>query len=102
MNPELREEIEKHNRVEALKPYLPGISALITEELTEATRNNGTFTCAHHGYAVMLEERDELWDEIKKKGHLRDPNVLKKEAVQVAAMAIRFIIDVIETKDWRA
>ena len=99
---EINKELEARARVDALKPYLPGISALITEELVEATRNNGGFTCAHHGISVLREEFEELWDEIKKKGNLRDPNTMKKEAIQVAAMAIRFIIDVVETKDYRA
>ena len=94
---ELQEEIDKHNRVEALKPYLPGISALITEELVDATRANSSFHSAHEGISVIREEFEELWNEIKKKKNLRDPNLMKKEAVQVAAMAIRFIIDVIET-----
>lgn len=95
---DLGKAIVAKNRVDLLKPHLPGISALITDELVAATKANGTFTCAHHGYAVLLEEVDELWHEIKKKGHVRDPNVVKKEAVRVAAMAIRFIIDIIENR----
>jgi len=45
----------------------------------------------HEGYAVILEELDELWDEIKK----QHPNneLIRKEAIQVAAMAVRFILD---------
>ena len=60
MTPELQEEMEKQKRVDALKPYLPGVSALITEELVEATRNNGTFICAHHGISVIREEFEEF------------------------------------------
>ena len=49
------------------------------------------FVSMHEGYAVLLEELDELWDEVKqKKG---DPAKLRMEAVQVGAMAIRFIQD---------
>jgi hypothetical protein len=42
--------------------------------------------------AVLMEEVDELWDEIKR----REPNhtAIREEAIQVAAMAIRFIRDV--------
>lgn len=46
------------------------------------------FNSTHEGYAVLLEEVDELWDEVKSNG---SNERLKAEAVQVAAMAIRFI-----------
>lgn len=46
---------------------------------------------AHEGFAVLLEEVDELWDAIKaNEGKER----LRAEAVQVAAMAIRFLEEV--------
>jgi NTP pyrophosphatase (non-canonical NTP hydrolase) len=46
----------------------------------------------HEGYAVILEELDELWDEVKKKRGGRD-NAARKEAIQVAAMALRYVIE---------
>ena len=55
---------------------------------------------AHEGYAVMLEELNELWDEIKKKESERNEENLILEASHVAAMAIRFLSDVCrEPKD---
>ena len=52
------------------------------------------FNTAHEGYAVLLEEVDELWAEIKKKqGSEGRPEAIRKEAVQVAAMALRLILD---------
>ena len=45
----------------------------------------------HEAYAVLLEETDELWDEIKKKDP--DQEKVRNEAIQVAAMAIRMIVD---------
>lgn len=47
----------------------------------------------HEGYAVILEELDELWSEIKMKPLYRNQEKLRREAIQVAAMAIRFILD---------
>ena len=47
----------------------------------------------HEGYSVILEELDELWDEIKLKPLYRNPDALRKEALQVAAMAVRFVLD---------
>ena len=47
------------------------------------------FNSLHEGYAILLEEVNELWDEIRKKEP--DQAHLRHEAVQVAAMALRFI-----------
>lgn len=49
---------------------------------------------AHEGYAVLAEEVDELWDHVKVKQGERDIPEMTYEAVQVAAMALRFIVDV--------
>lgn len=65
---------------------------LILAELQRATENHGAFHSAHEGFAVLKEEVDELWDEVKLRK--RDPNAMALEAKQVAAMALRFLIDV--------
>ena len=49
------------------------------------------FNSVHEGYAVILEELDELWEEAKRKHP--DQGKLRAEAKQVAAMAIRFMIE---------
>jgi hypothetical protein len=46
------------------------------------------FNSPHEGYAVILEELDELWNEVKKKAPSKDR--LRLEARQIAAMTIRF------------
>ncbi len=66
---------------------------LIIQEYHRATEMNGPFNTPHEGYAVILEELDELWDEVKRKSAERDNEKLKKEAVQVGAMAMRFLVD---------
>lgn len=66
----------------------------VLNELDRATEMFGPFHSAHEGFAVLDEERDELKDAVKLKQS--DPTRVKKmreEAVQVAAMAIRFIRD---------
>ena len=72
----------------------------VTNELQTAIETHGLFTSAHHGYAIILEELDELWDEIKKKRSMRDVRNMRAEAVQVAAMAMKFIISM--ENDWRS
>jgi len=47
----------------------------------------------HQAYALLLEELDELWDEIKKKNDARNPEAMREEAMQIAALAIRFMTD---------
>ena len=50
-----------------------------------------TFHSPHEGYAVIKEELDELWDEIK--SGRNDRGILQSEVRQVAAMALRFLVD---------
>ena len=44
---------------------------------------------SHEGYAILKEKVDEMWDAIK----ANDTRGARAEAVQVAAMAIRFLLD---------
>ncbi len=66
----------------------------INEEYERASKKFPRFNSAHEGYAVIKEEVDELWDEIKKD---QSPFEMREEAVQIAAMALRFIIDICHT-----
>lgn len=67
---------------------------LVAKEMASACGRYPKFASAHEGYAVLLEEVDELWLEIKKNPKKRDPAALREEATQVAAMALRFLIDI--------
>ena len=67
--------------------------AVIGELLKALDNNKKAFSCYHHGYAVILEELDELWEEVKKKPRDRNKDALREEAMQVAAMGIRFMVD---------
>lgn len=74
---------------------LPAAMTALTE-LQGAMLRYPAFNSAHEGYAVLLEEVDELWTEVKKRPSARDVQAMRAEAVQVAAMALRFIIDCCE------
>ena len=65
----------------------------VYKELEWAITNYPKMTSFHEGYAIILEELEELWDEIKKKPSERSEEHIRKEAVQVAAMAERFLVD---------
>ena len=76
--------VEHARRIEA-------VLGLVKQELIFAMAHFQPFNSAHEGYAVILEELDELWDEIKRKDR-SEPN-MRGEALQVAAMGLRFIVD---------
>ena len=54
----------------------------------------GAFHNTHEGWGVIREEYLELEDEIRKKQKDYNLNKMQHEAIQLGAMALRFIIDV--------
>ena len=64
----------------------------IADEYRSARVKHRPMHSAHEGYAVIKEELDELWDEIKVK--VPDTAKMRAEAMQVAAMALAFVIEV--------
>lgn len=71
----------------------------VWEELLRASKTYKPFNTVHEGYAIIKEELDELWDEIKithynrRDGNDESNREIRKEAIQVAAMAIRLVVD---------
>lgn len=65
----------------------------VYQEFMRARQLHKQFNSPHEGYAVILEEVEELWIEVKKRKDLRSLELMRKEAVQVAAMAVRFVYD---------
>lgn len=68
----------------------------IGDELVSAKskfRNN--FVNQHEAYAVLLEEVEELWDEIKKNQKNYDLPAQRKEAKQAAAMLVRLMVELL-------
>ena len=68
----------------------------IKKELEFATSAYPSLNSTHEGYAVIKEEVDELWDDVKKSKVCSADIDMKKECIQIAAMAIRFINDLYE------
>lgn len=66
-----------------------GAVADIAAEVRRARRLFPPFNSAHEGYAVLMEELDEVWDAVK--ANRLDAAIA--EAVQVGAMAVRFVAD---------
>jgi hypothetical protein len=92
----------------------------VANELKSARATHAPMNNHHEGYAVILEELDELWEVCKRNTHsfsMKSPEwatdvdvadkdtlrrrkreAMRKEAIQVAAMAIRFVQDVCDKK----
>lgn len=70
-------------------------------ELERARKKFPTMASAHEGYAVILEELDELWDIVKQKQTDRDYAALRKETVQLGAMVLAFLIEVVDADNRR-
>lgn len=66
------------------------IHYLIAAELERAAKWP-PFNSAHEGYAILLEEMDELKAHVWANQKRRDLDGMRAEAVQVAAMAVKFI-----------
>jgi uncharacterized membrane protein YgaE (UPF0421/DUF939 family) len=65
----------------------------VENELELAKQKYHSFHSNHEGYAVLKEEVDELWDLIKQSKLVYADDRMRKECIQIAAMAIRFIED---------
>jgi hypothetical protein len=84
-------EIEKVKRYEVSADVKAIVRAVAQEVMRARAKHPTPFHGAHDGYAKLLEEFDELWDEVKADAPI---DKMHHEAVHVAAMAVRFIADV--------
>jgi hypothetical protein len=64
--------------------------AEVRAEVEKAINKHGGMASAHEGYAVIQEEVDELWDEVKADRGYQESAM--EEAVQVAAMGVKYLI----------
>lgn len=71
----------------------PNFSEMVQEELESARAHHKPINSSHEGYAVILEEVDEFWEEVRKKRSERSVDRMLSELVQVGAMAQRVAED---------
>lgn len=89
----------KDTKIESIPPiknyifpdgiYGDATYAAFKEIMRAKTKHKNLFASHHEGFAILKEEVDELWDEVKKDNH----EAAVYEAVQVAAMALRFVAE---------
>lgn len=71
----------------------------IVDSYKKARAKHAPMRGPHEGYAILLEEVDELWDEVKAwRPDNFDNTALKKEAMHVAAMSLAFLLEACEYK----
>lgn len=79
---------------ERIEKRIDEVLAEVRKEVLAAALKHAPMNSPHEGYGVLLEEVDELWDEIKAdRGRDRSARV---EAKQVAAMGVRYILDLFD------
>lgn len=69
----------------------------VVRELQKAREKHPPIVSVHAGYAIILEELEEFWDEVKKQQ--RDKPKMMEELIQVAAMCQRVAED-LHLNDW--
>lgn len=66
----------------------------LNEEYKKAVAMYKPFHSAHEGFAILLEEVEELKREVFVRQSQHNYSKMRKEAIQVATMAIRFAYDI--------
>jgi len=90
---EVMAEVERETR-EQQAYRISQLAIEAAQELFDATAQHAPIHSPWEGYAVILEELDELWDVVKAYPKRATPAEMRSEALQVAAMALRFVLDV--------
>lgn len=73
--------------------YEPIVTAIVNE-VERAEQLHKPINSLHEGYAVIAEEMDEFWDQVKLRSEKRDPVAVRTELIQTAAMCVRTILNV--------
>ena len=68
----------------------------VEDEVIEIIEEHGDFHSAHEGYGVLMEEVREFEAEVFKKRAARDPQAMYEELVQIAAVAAKLAITIVE------
>jgi hypothetical protein len=68
---------------------------LVRQELAKARKHHGPQASYHEGYAILIEEIDELWEIVKQKSTVRNHENTLAELVQIASCAQKMAEDVV-------
>ena len=83
----------------ASKDYKRALQKSLEDVCLEVEQAKGIFSAAfvnyHEAHAVIREEFDELWNEVKKKNP--DEEKIRTEAKQTAAMCLRLMVELTDS-----
>lgn len=79
-----------------MKPTALSFALDVQAELKHARARYPNLHSLHEAYAVIAEELDEFWDHVRLRPVRRDKAAIRKELVQIAAMAQRACEDLID------
>lgn len=82
---------EERITLSARREEIAKIFSQLADRLDKAYAKHPSYDSAYHGISVIREEFEELWEEVRKDNY-GEP--MTQEALDVAATAIRFILDV--------
>lgn len=81
---------------EAKHAALETIIAQLRDELSRAMTKHASMHSPHEGHSVIREELDELWEHVR--ADTGTGPAARKEALQIAAMGIRYAVDLCDPK----
>lgn len=84
-------EAEGEQRVIDSTDRVEGVLQELLDELERAVRKHDSMNSAHEAHSVIREEVEELWEHVK--ADTGYTSAARHEAIQVAAMAIRYVLD---------
>ncbi len=70
------------------------VAIAIVTEVVRAEKLHPPINSLHEGYAVIAEELDEFWEQVRLKARDRDPLAVRTELIQTAAVCVRTILNV--------
>lgn len=77
-----------------LRERINTVATEVAAEVEKAMSKFAAFNSPHEGKAVIEEELDELWEHVR--ANTGRGAEARKEAIQVAAMGIRYVLDLCE------
>lgn len=83
-----------HALTDDKKDKIEYVTSEVFDMVWKAINKHTSMHSPHEGISVIREEFEELWDHVKADTG-RTPEA-RKEALQLAAMAVRYIVDLIE------
>lgn len=75
--------------------HMVNVLEAVKIEFIRASSKHAPMNSHHEAYAVIAEEFEEYWREVQKGGKTspRDPEALKQELIETAAMCVRALHD---------